>query len=119
MARSEQDLRTEAVRRRLAGESPEAIAGSLGRSVRWVQKWVGRYQAGDEGWAAGGKRGPKRPANRTPAELERQVLAVRERLVPHARVVLQLAPLQISESQLRVRYYVLGLGCTARPPTLP
>lgn len=88
MARSEQDLRTEAVRRRLAGESPEAIAHSLGRSVRWVQKWVGRHQAGDEGWAAGRKRGPKRAANRTPAELERQVLAVREQLAanPWAQV---------------------------------
>src|SRR6266571_1075621 len=80
MARSDQDLRVEAVRRRLAGESPEAIARSLGRSARWVQKWVGRHQAGDEGWAAGRKRGPKRAANRTPAELERQVVAVRERL---------------------------------------
>jgi putative transposase len=88
MARSEQDLRTEAVRRRLAGESPEAVARSLGRSVRWVQKWVGRHQAGDEGWAAGRKRGPKRAANRTPAALERQVLAVREQLAanPWAQV---------------------------------
>lgn len=88
MARSEQDLRTEAVRRRLAGESPEAIARSLGRSARWVQKWVGRHQAGDEAWAAGRKRGPTRAANRTPVELERQVVAVRERLAanPWAQV---------------------------------
>jgi transposase len=88
MARTEAELRVEAVRRRLAGESPEAIAGSLGRSVRWVQKWVGRHQAGDEAWAAGRKRGPKRGANRTPAELEAQVVAVRERLTanPWAQV---------------------------------
>jgi len=88
MARGEQDLRTEAVRRRLAGESPEAIARSLGRSARWVQKWVGRHQTGDEGWAAGRKRGPKRAANRTSAELERQVVTVRERLAanPWAQV---------------------------------
>jgi len=88
MAKSEADLRTEAVRRRLAGESPEAIARSLGRSVRWVQKWVGRHEAGGEGWAVGRKRGPKRAANRTPAELERQVLAVREWLAanPWAQV---------------------------------
>jgi transposase len=88
MAKTEAELRTEAVRRRLAGESPEAIARSLGRSVRWVQKWVARHEAGGEGWAAGRKRGPKRAANRTPAELERQVLAVRERLVanPWAQV---------------------------------
>ncbi len=88
MARNEQDLRTEAVRRRLTGESPEAIALSLGRSTRWVQKWVERHQAGDQGWAAGRRRGPKLAANRTPAELERQVIAVRERLAanPWAQV---------------------------------
>ena len=88
MAKTEAELPTEAVRRRLAGESPEAIARSLGRSVRWVQKWVGRHEAGGEGWAAGRKRGPKRAANRTAGGLERQVLAVRERLVanPWAQV---------------------------------
>lgn len=88
MARTERDLRTEAVRRRLAGESPGVIARSLGRSTRWVQKWVGRHQAGDVGWAEGQKRGPKIAANRTPAELERQVLAVRQRLAanPWAQV---------------------------------
>jgi len=88
MAKSEVELRTEAVRRRLAGESAEAIARSLDRSVRWVQKWVGRHQTDGQGWAAGRKRGPRRAANRTPAGLERQVLAVRERLVanPWAQV---------------------------------
>jgi transposase InsO family protein len=88
MGGTEAELRTEAVRRRLAGESPEAIARSLGRSVRWVQKWVERHGSDGEGWAAGRKRGPRRAANRTPAELERQVLAVRERLVanPWAQV---------------------------------
>jgi transposase len=88
MAKTEAELRAEAVRRRLAGESPEAIARSLGRSTRWVQKWVGRHEAGGEGWAAGSKRGPKRAANRTSPELERQVLAVREQLVanPWAQV---------------------------------
>jgi hypothetical protein len=88
MGRSEQELRVEAVRRRLAGESAEAIAVSLGRSTRWVQKWVGRHQAGDASWAAGQKRGPKRAANRTGAELEAQVVAVRERLAsnPWAQV---------------------------------
>ena len=88
MAGSERDLRTEAVRRRLTGESPEAIARSLGRSTRWVQKWVGRRHAGGQGWSAGQKRGPRLAANRAPAELERQVIAVRERLAanPWAQV---------------------------------
>lgn len=80
MARSEQELRLEAVRRRLAGESPEEIGRSLGRSRQWVAKWMSRYEAGGAGWAEGCKRGPKQVANRTSAELETQVLAVRERL---------------------------------------
>ena len=88
MARSEEELRKEAVRRRLAGESPERIAHSLGRSRRWVSKWVGRHEAGGEGWAAGAKRGPERAPHRTAAETEALVLAVRERLVanPWAQV---------------------------------
>ncbi len=61
MARSEQELRLEAVRRLLAGESPEEIARSLGRSRQWVAKWVRRHEAGDDDWAAGRKRGPERP----------------------------------------------------------
>ena len=80
MAKSEAELRTEAVRRRLAGEAPEEIARSLGRSRRWVSKWVGRHDPSSPGWAEGGKRGPKRAANRAPASLEAQVLAVRGRL---------------------------------------
>ncbi|NIA25807.1 MAG: hypothetical protein GWP04_09605 [Gammaproteobacteria bacterium] len=50
---SEEKLRKEAVRRRLAGESPEEIAVSLGRTARWVRKWVARHgEVGhDEGWA--------------------------------------------------------------------
>ncbi|MGH9381703.1 MAG: hypothetical protein ACRD2Z_13980 [Thermoanaerobaculia bacterium] len=42
MARTEEELRKEAVRRRLASEATAEIARSLGRSARWVQKWVGR-----------------------------------------------------------------------------
>ena len=41
---SEEELRQEAVRRRLAGESPSDIASELGRSTRWVRKWVVRYE---------------------------------------------------------------------------
>jgi hypothetical protein len=80
MAKTEAELRKEAVRRRLAAESPEKIGRSLGRSRRWVSKWVGRHDPGSPDWAEGGTRGPKRAANRTPASLEAQVLAVRERL---------------------------------------
>ena len=89
MAKTEAELRREAVRRRLAGESPAEIARSLGRTRQWVAKWVRRREtAGTEEWAAGAKRGPARAPSRTPAETEALVLAVRERLVanPWAQV---------------------------------
>ena len=88
MAKTEAELRREAVRRRLAGESPAEIARSLGRSRQWVAKWVRRQEGGDGDWAAGAKRGPERAPHRTATELEALVLAVRERLVanPWAQV---------------------------------
>ncbi len=88
MARSEEELRKEAVRRRLAGESPERIADSLGRSRRWVAKWVDRHDPANASWAAGAKRGSERAPHRTCAETEALVVAVRERLVaiPWAQV---------------------------------
>ena len=88
MAKTEAEQRREAVRRRLAGESPAEIARTLGRSRQWVAKWVRRQEAGEDDWAAGRKRGPERAPHRTSAELEALVLAVRERLVanPWAQV---------------------------------
>ena len=88
MAKTEQELRSEAVRRRLAGESPAEIARSLGRSRQWVAKWVGRHDPADAGWAAGRKRGPARAPHRTAVETETLVIAVREQLVanPWAQV---------------------------------
>lgn len=78
MGRGEEELRIEAVRRRLAGESPRQIARALGRSRRWVSKWVARHEPADEAWALARK--PGRAVNRTDAQLEAQVVAVRRRL---------------------------------------
>jgi len=83
MTRTEQDLRTEAVRRRLAGEPAAEIGRSLGRSARWVQKWLRRHDPAEAEWARGAKRGPERAANRTAEDIEAQVLAVRQRLAEH------------------------------------
>jgi putative transposase len=83
MAKTEQDLRKEAVRRRLGGESAAAIAQTLGRSTRWVQKWTSRYDPEVGDWAQGAKRGPKRAGNRTTEQVEAQVLAVRKKLAEH------------------------------------
>jgi len=73
-------LRREAVRRRLAGESPEVIARELGRTRQWVGKWTARYDPDDPGWAQGRSHAARRVANRTDAEVEAQVLEVRARL---------------------------------------
>jgi putative transposase len=73
-------LRREAARRRLAGESPEAIARDLGRTRQWVAKWAARYDPLDPGWAEGRSRAPKRVSRRTAADVEARVLAVRARL---------------------------------------
>src|SRR5919106_4746387 len=72
--------RRQAARRRLAGESPRAIARDLGRTRQWVAKWAARYDPHDRSWAEGHSRAPKRVANRTAAGVEAQVLEVRARL---------------------------------------
>lgn len=74
------ELRREAARRRLAGESAGAIARDLGRTRQWVSKWAARYDPDDAGWARGRSRAPRRVANRTGDDVEARVLAVRERL---------------------------------------
>lgn len=88
MARTEAEQRREAVRRRLAGESPAEIARELGRSRQWVAKWMRRQESGGDEWAKGWKRGPERAPTRTAPETEQLVLAVRARLVanPWAQV---------------------------------
>ena len=72
--------RREAARRRLAGESPRAIARDLGRTRQWVAKWAARYDPHDASWAEGRSRAPKRVARRTDAAVEALVLEVRKRL---------------------------------------
>jgi hypothetical protein len=63
-------LRREAVRRRLAGESPAAIARELGRTRQWVARWAERYDPSDPGWALGRSRAARRVANRTADEVQ-------------------------------------------------
>src|ERR1035438_1223329 len=80
MERLEVELRREAARRRLAGESPRAIGRDLGRTRRWVAKWAARYDPHDPCWAEGRSRAPKRVASRTDAGVEAVVLEIRSRL---------------------------------------
>jgi putative transposase len=80
MEKVEVELRREAARRRLAGESARAVARDLGRTRQWVAKWAARYDPHDPAWAEGRSRAPRRVANRTAPDIEAQVLEVRARL---------------------------------------
>ena len=84
---NEEELRKEAVRRRRLGESPETIAAELGRTSRWVRKWVARHDEGshDEAWASSRSRAPHTWPSRTPDELRQLILDARARLVANPR----------------------------------
>jgi len=66
-----------AVRRYLAGEKPEAICASIGRSRSWLYKWVARYNDADECWCENQPTVPGDANNRTPNEIEEIIKMVR------------------------------------------
>jgi transposase InsO family protein len=70
-------FRVLAVRRFNAGESPEAICVSLGKSKFWLYKWVKRYLGGDPLWFEDRSRKPLSTRHRIPAEIEEIVKLVR------------------------------------------
>lgn len=107
---SEEELRREAVRRRIAGESPLEIAEALGRSSRWVRKWVARYgdDDHDDGWAQSQSRAPHTSPNQTPGELAGQILAARERLVSNPRA---------QYGALAIQWELRCLGVDPIPPS--
>ena len=107
---SEEELRKEAVRRRLAGEGPEEIAAALGRTGRWVRKWVSRHgeDGRDQHWAAGHSRAPHTSPTRTPDELADQILAARERLVANPRA---------QYGSLAIQWELRRLGVEPIPPS--
>lgn len=69
--------RMRAVRRFRAGEKPEAICTSLGRSRSWLYKWIIRYDENDNSWCENQSTQPFNAANRTPLEIEEIVKMVR------------------------------------------
>ncbi len=71
------DERRLAVARCLAGEDPTTIAASLGRSRRWVYKWLARHRTGDSAWAADQSRRPRTHPLALPARVEAAVESVR------------------------------------------
>jgi transposase len=84
---SEEELRKEAVRRRRLGESPDAIAAVLGRTARWVRKWVARHdeESHDDGWAEDRSRRPHRSPTQTSDDLRQLIIDARNRLTENPR----------------------------------
>lgn len=82
--RNELSDRQQAIRMRLAGDSVALICQSLHRSPAWFHKWWQRYlEAGGEG-LYDLTRARHAIVNRTPAHIERAILAIRRRLAARA-----------------------------------
>ncbi len=102
-------MRKEAVRRRQAGESSEEIAEALGRTSRWVRKWVARHgeESHDDGWARSRSRAPHHSPTRTSDRLRDLILAARERLVANPRA---------QYGALAIQWELRRLGVEPIPP---
>lgn len=105
----EEELRKEAVRRRLEGESPAGIAEALGRSTRWVRKWVARHleDGHDNSWAQGRSRAPHHSPTQTPERLADLIITARRSLVENPRA---------QYGALAVQWELRRLGVTDIPP---
>jgi transposase InsO family protein len=66
-----------AVQRYLAGESPQSICVSLGKTKPWLYKWISRYIPDDPEWCNDQSRRPLSNSYRTPLETEEIVEMVR------------------------------------------
>jgi putative transposase len=69
--------RASAVERYFSGEDPESICASLGKTTRWLYKWVSRHSPDDPAWVEDQSRRPLSSPNRTPAEIEKIVEMIR------------------------------------------
>jgi putative transposase len=77
MEKKIQKERAVAVRRFIQGENPEVICTSMGKSRRWLYKWVARHTPDDPAWYDDQSRKPLTSSHRTPAEIEEIVEMVR------------------------------------------
>lgn len=75
-----QQERASAVQQYMAGEDVESICASLGRSHRWLYKWLARHIPDDSTWYEDLSRRPLISPHRTPAEIEQIVELVRSSL---------------------------------------
>lgn len=79
-ATTEQALRREAIRRRLAGERRCDICRDLGRTTRWLDKWWAEYQRHPSGDVADRSRAPHSSPQQAPATVVTAVVRIRKTL---------------------------------------
>jgi len=77
---TEQDIRREAIRRRLQGERPRDICRDLGRSPRWFDKWWTEYRRDPHTDFADRSRAPHISPHQTPASVEQAIVTARQTL---------------------------------------
>lgn len=77
MKKKIQNERALAVQRYFAGESPQDICSSLGKTKPWLYKWVTRYSPNNASWLEDRSRRPLCSPSRTPDEIEEIVKLVR------------------------------------------
>jgi putative transposase len=80
MSNSEQALRQEAIRRRLAGESRKAICVALNRVTSWFDKWWSAYQDNPSTDFADRSRAPHISPQCVSEETARLIVSVRKQL---------------------------------------
>lgn len=77
---AEQDLRREAIRRRLAGEQRCDISHDLNRSPRWFSKWWAEYQRHPRMNFADRSRAPHTSPHQTSDEMVQTIVSIRKTL---------------------------------------
>jgi len=77
MKRNPKKERADAVQRFLQGEDPQSICASVGKSTRWLHKWVARHAPDNPAWCEDQSRKPLISPYRTPAKIEDIVQMVR------------------------------------------
>jgi hypothetical protein len=75
--RSEQALRSEAIRRRLAGQNRNQICTALERATSWFDKWWAAYRRDPQTDFADRSRAPQRSPQQWSPEVEQMIVSIR------------------------------------------
>jgi len=77
---TEEELRSDAIKRYVNGERPKEICKGLGRTKVWFFKWLKRYQTGDPEWYRSLSRAPQSKPTKIREEDRQKIIQIRKRL---------------------------------------